>query len=117
MGEPVPPIFVVPTDGSVDLFVYFEVKDAEADLEPIDVLNQEYRVYDVEGREVSASVNGRRTVLAATGRPARGELIDHLKKFFTGVGIAEPPQSDWYSFAQASAQVIDTWEGRRRRRR
>ncbi len=114
MDEPVPPIFVVPTDGGGDLFVYFSVREAEGDLEPIDVANDEYQLFDVEGRELLASVKGRRTLVSSTGRQAKHVLTEHLRRFFQAADIQTPHQPDWRSFAEASAAAIKGWEPRRR---
>lgn len=112
-----PPIFVVPTDGAVDLFVYFKVHDAEGDLEPVDVLNHEYELYDGEGRELSASVHGRQTVISSDGRPARAALTDRLRRFFEATEIDTPPQDDWKAFVDSSAKAVEEWQRARTRRR
>jgi len=117
VARPVPPIFVVPTDGGGDLFVYFKVFDAESELEPIDVANHEYELYDVEGRELSASIDGRRTVISADGLSARDVLTEHLRRFFHAIDVQMPSQSDWRSFAELSAATIEEWESHRRGRR
>lgn len=113
----VPPIFVVPTDGAVDLFVYFKVRDAEGDLEPVDVLNHEYELYDGEGRELSASVHGRQTVISSDGRPARAALTDRLRRFFEATEIDTPPQDDWKAFVDSSAKAVEEWQRACTRRR
>lgn len=112
-----PPIFVVPTDGAVDLFVYFNVGDVEGDLEPIDVLNDEYELYDGDGQLLSASVVGRRTVVSSAGGPAREALVGRLQRFFEATDIEMPSQSDWSSFVESSAASIEWWQRQSPRRR
>lgn len=113
----VPPIFVVPTDRSVDLFVYFDVSDAEGDLEPIDVRNHEYELYDGDGRALEVSVQGRRTVISTEGSLARAALTDRLQRFFEATGIEMPPQFEWRTFIESSANAVEEWQRERAHRR
>lgn len=91
-------------------------REAEGFLEPIDVRNGEFDLYDGDGCLLSASVDGRRTVITSTGVPAREALAGHLQQFFEATHIQMPSQSDWQSFVESSATAIGRWQRPRTRR-
>src|SRR5262249_4776397 len=106
------PIFVVDRHGC-DIEVFRSVEEAEGHLEPIDVRNREFEVYDAAGQELSVVTDGNRTRISRDGRVAREALTDRLVRFLRAADIQVPSPSDWPTFVESSAAAIERWRPRR----
>jgi hypothetical protein len=73
-----PPIFVVSDDSSV--MSYERVELAEANLEAIDVFNEEFEVFDADGRSLRISAASDDAPVVITDAPERAPEPERLRR-------------------------------------
>jgi hypothetical protein len=114
MLDPVPPIFVFSRDNDADLVVFEELSDAEVDLEPIDVNNNEFEIFDAAGHLLHASVQRRRTKISVQSEEKDASALrSRLATFFATIGLSLPAGIvDWDEYITEAASKIRSWSQR-----
>ena len=81
------PVIVVDNSG-IDLVIFDSVDEAQGYLEPIDIQNNEYVVYDSRGRLFKLCTHKNKVVLTMPENPEVRymQLLDSLKQFLTATG-------------------------------
>lgn len=87
MRDPLPPIFL---DEHGDIAAFASLADAVADVEAIDVLNDEYEAFDAEGRALVLHARDGRDPVSITVKaevsPQPDELARRLRRWVERVG-------------------------------
>jgi hypothetical protein len=95
MGYIAAPIFIVEDE---DILTFASVRDAQLDLEPIDVKLGDFVAYDSEGRLLRVQTNGRSvTISSAENEPTHpAQLETALRRFLKALNApqAEDPMCD-----------------------
>lgn len=91
------PLFVV-EHGDVLIFSSKEI--AEKYIEPIDVLNEEYEVYDAQGNIFALSLNNNRrlksrVIIGGTGKKNQAALCNHLISFLNNTDQSEETYNNY----------------------
>lgn len=91
------------TSENGDVCFFGSVLDAVSYLEPIDVLNGEYLVFDADGRLLSAIPTEPVVILVEPEKPSHNtdQLETILRSFFTSLGVNE----GWVSSANLAELV------------
>lgn len=77
---PVPPIFIVE---GYDVGIFACLHDAQRQLEPLDVKNQEYIAYDATGRLLRLETDGKRVIASlAETHPTRTQELETILRTF-----------------------------------
>lgn len=111
VGRVTPPIFVADCDG-VDVAAFRSVADAEAWIEPPDVLRGDFAAFDAQGRRLRAELKGRRTLLTVSEHavPRDPELVARIKRLADATHLdIDASVHGWDEFIDSAATKIEAW--------
>lgn len=106
-----PPIFVADMNG-LDVIVFRSAPEAEAFIEPPDVIHNDVIAFDGLGRRLGVELHGTRTRIFVPDDSANSstELLTRIRRLSNAENLhIDASPDEWETFIEAATTAIESW--------